>query len=547
MRTRAWVNVAKALRFAALSLVILFGLASILATSGGGGGGSNTSGGNSGGTSGGTGSVAVLVGDGPADDYEHIYVFITKASLIPASGTNVGPIVIFQSSSPAGHKVDLLAYRDEDFLLGIKNNVPAGRYEKIRLEVASIEAEGGPCELEMIKLPSGKIDLNPRGGFEVRSGESLTIRLDMDANKSINLHPAGKSGKCIFRPVVFVDIKPGTVLQRCPANVTGTITDLIDRAQNGTTDGFVLDLTGARGLLTVWLEADAPVFDADGRPATPKVIAKGQQAWARGRLDPQGRFRARVAVVGQVLTVDGVAQGPVQTPADTFPFLPDAGQALVGQTNVQLFQDQSLVFRGCDAEVGWAAIAHDVPARVFGKFSTLEPELCAAVVLLRQIEISGEVVSFSDSSSPEGRYLSIRTSAGDVKVVFVPKDTPIFLEGDGRVPLDLVCAGTSVRTLLDPDVLLPTATDVTVLANLLEGIVTGISVGNTLRVLPDGQTAEIYVHVRDGATIIDQQDDDYKLLNFGDIKLNNQLKVFGLHPGPCNSSFEAFVVLVVGP
>ena len=545
MRTRVWANVAKALRFAALSLTILFGLASILATGGGGGGGGGTS------SSGGTGSVAVLVGDGPADDYDHIYVYVTKVSLIPASGTSPGPVVIFQSSSPAGHKVDLLAYRDEDFLLGIKDDVPAGRYEKIRLEVASVEAEGGPCALEMIRLPSGKIDLNPRGGFEVRSGESLAIRLDMDANKSINLHEAGNSGRCIFRPVVFVDIKPGTVFQRCPVNITGTITDLIDRDGNGQTDGFVLNLTGPRGLLRVWLDDDAPVFDKDMDDTldTPAVLAKGQQVWARGRLDAQARFRARVAVVGDVLTVDGVAQGPVETPSDAFPFLPKSGTGFIGQTNVQLFQDQSLVFRGCDAEVGWDAIAQDVPARVFGKVSFAEPELRAAVVLLRQVEISGTVMSFSDRL--EGRNLNIDTGAGVVKTVFVPKDNPIFLEGDGQVALDLVCTGTRVRVLLDAAVPQPTATDVKVLADLVEGTVkdkwTNLGDGNMLRVLPNGQTVETNVPVRNGATIIDQRGDDYTLLDFGQIKTNDQLKIFGLKSGPCNASFEAFVVLVVGP
>ncbi len=547
MTAHIWATMRKVVRFTFLSLAILLGLASIIATGGGGGGG----GGGTGVSDGGTGSAVVFLGDGPADDYDHIYVYVTKVSLIPAAGNNVGHVVIYQSPTPAGHKVDLLAYRDEDFLLGINNDVPAGRYEKIRMEVADVEAEGEHelcTELE-IKLPSGKIDLNPRGGFEVRPGESLAIRLDMDANKSINLHPSGKSGKCVFRPVVFVEIKPGTVFQRCPVNITGAITDLIDRDQNGTADGFVLDLTGARGPLTVWLDDDAPVFDAKGLPTTPAVLAKGQQAWARGRLDAQGRFRARVAVVGQVLTVDGVAQGPVATLTDTFPFLPDPGQEIVGEDplNVKLFDGKSLVFRGCDTEVGWDAIAQYVPARVFGKVSFDEPELRAAVALLRHVEISGVVESFSDSSSPAGRYLDIRTSPTEVKTVFVPTDTPIFLEGDGRVPLALVCDGTTVRVLLDPGASQPTATEVKVLADLLEGTVTGISGGNTLRVLRDGETVPTDVHVRDGATIIDQRGDADVLRNFGDIRIGDRVRVFGLKPGPCNSVFEAFVVLVVNP
>ena len=134
----------------------------------------------------------------------------------------------------------------------------------------------------------------------------------------------------------------------------------------------------------MWLETDAPVFDASGPAATPAILAKGQQVWARGRLDALGRFRARVAVVGDVLTLDGVAQGPVETASETFPFLPDSGQEIVGQTDVKLFQDQSLVFRGCDAEVGWDAIASGCPRPRLRKILPPSPtELRAAVVLLR--------------------------------------------------------------------------------------------------------------------------------------------------------------------
>jgi len=553
---RAWSNAQKVLRYVALSLVVLVGLASILAT-GGGGGGTGSTGSTS--TSAGTGSVALLMGDGPADDYEHIYLYVTKVSLLPADGASQGSVVIFQSASPVGHRVDLLAYRDEDFLLGVKGDVPAGRYAKIRLEVNRIEAVGGTCDLELIKLPSGKIDLNPQSPFEVVAGEALAIRLDVDANKSINLHPAGTSGKCIFRPVVFVDVKPVTVPRPCPLNVTGTITALLDRDQNRTTDGFLLDLTGPRGALEVRLGATSRVFDADGLPATPAVLAQGQEAWVNGRLDPDGHLQALVVVVGIVLTVDGTAQDGVNTvvvPQPTvqgitgvgvFPFLPDAGQSFVGgPVNVALFENYSVVFRGCDAQVGWSAIARDVPARVVGKFATSPAdELRAAVVFVKQMEVTGEVVAFTDAT--EGRYLSVRTDSGVVKIVLVPKTTPIFLEGDGTVPLDLVCTGRTVRIVVDPDATPLTATQVKVQADVLEGTVTGISGGNTLRIKPNGQTEEIYVHVRDEATIIDQRGDDDRLLSFGNIQVDDKVKMFGLGPGPCNSISEAFVILVVGP
>jgi hypothetical protein len=59
------------------------------------------------------------------------------------------------------------------------------------------------------KLPgNGKLDLNPRGSFQVVGGETLVIELDLDMTKSLHLVSAGNSGKWQFRPVVFVTIAP---------------------------------------------------------------------------------------------------------------------------------------------------------------------------------------------------------------------------------------------------------------------------------------------------------------------------------------------------
>ena len=152
--------------------------------------------------------------------------------------------VVFQST--AGLRVDLLEYQDEDYLLKVKRDVPAGQYSKIRLQVSDIELTPKsmipPCtNLDIdTKLPSGKIDLNPREPFTVSQGGNLSIRLDIDANKSINLHQAGKSGKCIFRPVVFVDIREGMPIGRCPKILHGTIETL--KESGGQVVGFFLDL-----------------------------------------------------------------------------------------------------------------------------------------------------------------------------------------------------------------------------------------------------------------------------------------------------------------
>ena len=54
-----------------------------------------------------TGSVTVLIADGPADDYDHIWITITEISLIPPEGDDA-PVFIYESN---GEEIDLLKRR----------------------------------------------------------------------------------------------------------------------------------------------------------------------------------------------------------------------------------------------------------------------------------------------------------------------------------------------------------------------------------------------------------------------------------------------------
>ncbi|GAH47407.1 unnamed protein product, partial [marine sediment metagenome] len=341
--------------------IICLSVAIFLGGCGGGGGGSAV-------TSSGTGTVAVFVADGPADGYDHIWIHVTEVSLIPAEGTGRSPVVMFRSQSGKGYKIDLLDYREEDFLLTVKRRVPAGRYEKVRLKVKKIESDP-PCDEEWIKLPSGKIDLNPRGTFEVKPGETLLIRLDIDANKSINLHPAGQSGKCIFRPVVFVDIEPVKWRLRCPRILKGEIDRLIDEDSDGPIEGFMLALAGGRGTLEVHLLEDVVIFDDDGLPATSSDLAIGQTVWVRGRLNAKGCFQASLVVIGEVLLVKGTVEDTVDDSDGVFPLQPDPGHEFVDGTIDVKVEEETLVLIDCDEQVGPEAIQKGMRALVVGKYS----------------------------------------------------------------------------------------------------------------------------------------------------------------------------------
>jgi len=535
-------------RLIGLVIVVAAGLASIIATGGGGGGGGS----GTVSSSGGTGSVALYVADGPADSYKHIYIWITRVELLPVDGSGAGPVLIYQSPNPQGYKVDLLSYREEDFFLTLKPNVPAGWYDKVRLYVSNIESVGGPCDLGLddnIKLPSGKIDLNPRGPFELKKGEALAIRLDIDANKSINLHPAGKSGKCIFRPVVFVDIEPVKLRSGCPEILTGKITRVIDTSAAEGINGFVLTLPDGRGNIEVLLSESTVIFDQEGVPGTSADLKVNDSVWVRGRIDSYGKLSASVVVVGEVLAIDGVAQSTVDTDGQ-FVFLPSTGEAIIGELNVQLFDGSSLVLVGCDTIADWGAIQPNRRAKVVGKYDAQGQVFRGIVVFLKELEIFGNVVSVTELDG--GLNLVIQPSGTTEVTVYVPSNAPVYLEGDGEFPRALLCEGREVRVIIDSTVESPlTAKLVRVTSETLEGaVLQGTNPYNTvLLVKPNGATAAVYVGVQPYATVLDLRNGKYKPIDISEIDPGDEVKCFGVQKCPDDAtspvSFYAFVILVI--
>jgi hypothetical protein len=501
-------------------LVVAVPITFLLVSCGGGGsGGSSSATGSSG-----TGSVVLLLADGPADDYEEIWVTITEVLLIPSEDSERDKVVIFRN--PDGVTVDLLELRDEDFLLTVKKRVPAGKYEKIRLVISDIEPVGEPCS--SFKVGSRKIDLNPRESFKVVKGETLSIRLDVDANKSINI-----STSCNFRPVVFVDIEPGAPIRPCPRILSGTILRLVKR--HGITVGFVLDLEKRRGELDVRVTDDTAIFDENGEFGGRELLERGQQVKVRGRLDDDGKLMASVVVIGQVLVVKGEVDGPLDDATGLFPFTPFPGD----QRDVAV-ADETLILIGCDTEVGKGAIQAGMTAKVVGKEDE-EGVLRSVLILLQAREVSGEIILIEDDLG--GKTVTVEQETGAEVEVFIPKGTPINIEGDGSVPMELFCEGRQVRIFLDPDILDPlTATLVLVQAERRVGEVIG-DPDEFDRTLTVGAES---VSVQLGATILDTRGADDTLVGFEVISDGDQLEYFGLDACPGDTGFTAFVILITG-
>ncbi len=542
--TRNGKRVSSFLRLLCLIFVLAFGFATIVATGGGGGGGGGSS------PSGGTGSVALMLADGPADLYDEIWITIEKAYLIPVDGP---PVLIFQGPITR----ELLKLRDDDFLLTIKNDVPARFYSKIRLEVSDISPKGGPCQSFNVKLPSGRIDLNPQHPFKVVSGATLFIRLDIDANKSINLHTAGQSGKCIFRPVVFVDITYGQPPRPCPQYFSGRIIKFFYRDGDGQIEGFRLDLSENRGELKVLLSQDVRIFDYQGLPTDTSFLGLDQFVNVRGKM-ANNVLLASVVVQGQVYFVKGTVEGIVVN--DLFPFSPDPQAGIVvdpnGQIDVELVREntevKTVISLGCDNEVGPSTIQAGMDAKIVYKLvcSSGSCVLRSVAVFLKPTEISGQLNSWY--LGPGGKSLVLDVEGTTIHVpldeTVFPGIFPIYFEDDGLVPLSLLCKDAAepvrrqVRAILDPNIPFPlTATEVRVQSEPVDGL------SGTVQDVANAPVLDIdsqEVQVQRGGVIVDLNNNEP--ISVYDIQTGAKAIYYGLQACSTNDNvdFYSFIMLL---
>jgi hypothetical protein len=521
-------------RSAFLIISVIF-IAAVFVACGGGGGGSSS------GSAPASGSVAVMLTDGPYDGLEELLITVTKVSLLRAD--NGREVVVFED--PVGQEVDILSYQDTNYLLTVNRNVPVGTYNKVRLEVSKVEAVGGDCDAYgiEIKLPSGKIDLNPRGTFQVVEGEALAIRLDIDAKKSFLLHKAGNSGKCIFRPVIFVDIQPVSNVDSCPEVLRGHI----DSVSISTESAFDLD-TNRGEPLQVSIDSDTVIFGENGVSANTDVIITGKPAYVRGRIRPDGSFLASLVVIGEVSKVKGTATTAVAEGQYTMRL--DPSQELVG---VALDPD-SIILIDCNTRVNSNYIQQGVRTTVIGKYDDTTPQVFhAIVVIVGPREITGSLIEIATvPGEPKGSDLTIQPVTGSAETVFLPADQNVYLQGDGVVALgrlqDLIDCNSSissiqVRVLVDPAQATtppPTTKKVYVIPAEKTFIVDSVNTGmNTISIADD-----YTIYVESDATIIKKTGASYVPIDLSKIRSGDEVTVFGLDDYCNPKQFYGYIVLV---
>ena len=355
-----------------------------------GGGGSND--GNNSAIGGGnpptltTGTVAVLMTDAPTDAFCHIYARVESIDLLGTSGT---PTNVFVGPET----VDLLAMRNYTDFFAIDAAVPIGSYEKVRLtlsDLALVECDGTgnpepEADWEHPRLPgNGKMDLNPRGMFEVIGGETLVIELDMDMNKSLHVHQTG-NGRWQFRPVIFVTISPDdSKLVRVFGEVRSLGTTTFELCPIEPVSSVDLGMPGA-STECIDVSTDpvsTSVFDETGTPVGFSAIANEDLLTATGFLrlhdDGDGDTRmddllldAMVIELGPLDTFARIRGAVVSAPGnnDLFEFDGAPLDPLAGKFDVLLQSGTRIFALGSNEVLTSAALQPGTVGEVSGVFS----------------------------------------------------------------------------------------------------------------------------------------------------------------------------------
>lgn len=357
--------------------------------------------GGSGGNAAPTGNVAVVITDAPTDIYDRIEISLTEMILIGAGGQMElynGPEITF----------DLLEMSEWGDL-AFNSQVLAGTYNKIRLQITGITLHGKDAGVPVMdtiqNLPAnGKIDLNPRGPFDVSPGFTTVIKLDIDAQRSFLPVKTGQ-GKTQFRPVIFVEIfQDDTILPQRLVRAFGTVEPgsissdsfrLCDLQFISQTNG--LSLGSPDECIRVFADSSPGIFDETGIETDFGSVVDDQLLTAIGWLganDDPGAYLGLQAIVLELgdrvsSATPGwdTTHGSVRTdlsPCDSdrcFDLDPSEDDP-VSTITLTRMQPGTQVYRADGVELTQADVSMGDSGSVDGFLDSVSSELYAALVVL---------------------------------------------------------------------------------------------------------------------------------------------------------------------
>ena len=378
-----------------------------------------------------TGAVAVLLTDAPTDQFCHILATVESIDLLSDAG---GPANVFVGPET----VDLLDLRNYTDFFSIDPVVPVGTYSKVRMTLSDLalvecDAAGVPepeADWEHPRLPgNGKLDLNPRGTFQVVGGETLVIELDMDMNKSLHVHQTG-NGRWQFRPVVFVTIRPDdTKLVRVFGRVEDLVANSFELCPTEPVSSMDDDQPApSTECIDVLTDANTGIFDETGAPVDMGAVANGDLLTAIGFLslhddaDADSRaddllLNAVVLELGDRDTFERILGAVVSAPGGNGIFEFDAAplDPLTGVFDVLLQPGTRIFALGSNDELGATALQPGTTGEVNGVFTdpltSGEPLKSSLVVLdldtTPEVSLLDGTVTAIDATVPATPRLTI--------------------------------------------------------------------------------------------------------------------------------------------
>ena len=159
------------------------------------------SGGSGSGSVDGFGTLEVHLTDAPLDMSTVANVFVTITNIIVFPGVDgmddEEPVPIPLMTTP--REFDLLTLTGGLTELLAEDMIPAGFYQRVRLEVSEARIVFTDGTEEPLKIESHKVDIPIP--FELMAGDEVGVLLDFDAEASVKVTATG-SDKFILRPVV---------------------------------------------------------------------------------------------------------------------------------------------------------------------------------------------------------------------------------------------------------------------------------------------------------------------------------------------------------
>lgn len=322
-------------------------------------------------------------------------------------------------------------------------NVPAGEYRKVRMRLAGIDLveldeAGEPVRTVAAQLTgNGKLDLNPRDGgpFALEGGQTLLIRLDMDAEKSFLVIRAGASGRYLFRPVVFVDIDTGELRDRL-VRLFGEVGEVVDANAGEFTlcelqriqgEGILWD-----GCILIRVDEDGAIFDTTGLAIDIANLEVGQAASAVGFFGAsEDELRVLEALVVQLGLRDALERLSGFTDSaigsdGLFNLLLDPGQGIADELLTVALQPGAALITREGERLDPASVGVGAEVHAEGVLSVAEAQLRASLVVVNEageaeIMLRGVIQALEE----ENRSLTITVNEAGDRCVRLAEDGEI--------------------------------------------------------------------------------------------------------------------------